>query len=103
MRSIMKGDVTGDTYKVTAGDTAESIADAKKKKGNTKCIGAFISVEDNNVRIAFGDTDPTQAGLGHKVVAGDSIRLSGYNEVNRLSYINAVNGSDAVLQITIIF
>lgn len=97
------------TLKHTCGDAAETLDDisgwvAQYSSGYTKqnVVGCLITVEDNAIRFAWG-TNPTQDGgtaVGHVLNASSSIKLSNHKQITDFRFINKVNGSDAVIQVT---
>ena len=97
------------TLKHTCGDTAETLDDvssfvAQSTASNVKrnVVGVLITVEDNDIRFAWG-TNPTQDGgtaVGHVLYATQSIKLTNHKQIIDFRFINKVNGSDAVIQIT---
>jgi len=93
------------TVRKVAGDTAKSLSDhsISLTSGSKKAVAAVISVETNDLRLAFAAT-PTQVGnkLGHKYGDGQTVVLMG-PEVDDAKFINDTNGSDAVMQITVLF
>lgn len=93
----------GATYKYTSTDTAAAIDTTKLASNSRGAISALITVEDADIRIAFGGTAPTQAGVGHLVTAGESFVTPEGVSVRSLQIISAVNGSAAEVQITPIF
>ena len=95
---------TGDpgiTQKGTLGDTAALLTSYCTVDTTKEIIGVLITVETNPVRFAFNDTAPTQAGVGHILTAGQSIKLTNTTQVESMRVINHTNGSNAVLQITL--
>ena len=82
------------TQKVTAGDVAASLPTNVQE-----CQGVLISVETNAIRYCVGGSTPTTA-LGHKISAGDMIRLTSNSQISSFKYINAVAESNADLMIT---
>jgi hypothetical protein len=105
---IIIGGAPNATYAVTASDTAAVLADPDKiyqdGTANGKvAIGAMITVEDNPIRWGVGGLTPTAGGNGHVANPNDVIKLSSWKAVKTFKYINEVAGSNAVLQITILF
>jgi len=88
-------------YRITASDSASSISRDYLESFGSRAIGAFITVETNNLRVAF-NTNPTTT-VGHLVEAGQSLRLSGSAAVSAFRYINATAGSNCVFQLTLEF
>jgi hypothetical protein len=101
----------GATTKITCGDTVDNLEDEFTNAAGQPAIGAFITVEDNSIRFTMGGNistptyPPTQgaAGLGHEMAATSSIVLSNGAQVRTFQFINAANGSDAILQVTPFF
>lgn len=67
-----------------------------------KASFVFISIEDNPVRVAFGGDEPGRGGspVGHFLEAGDAVVLSSWSAIRSFRFTNAVQDSDAVLQVT---
>ena len=88
-----------DTVRVVSGDVAATLS--IKSSSGAPAVGALITCEDNDVRIALGGTTASQgaSGVGHILYATQSLRITGPG-CNAISYINETNGSDGVLQIT---
>lgn len=97
------------TLKHTCGDTVETlVADVTgylnqytSTVNNTKqnVAAVLITCETNDIRFSWG-ADATQAGLGHVLAAGQSIKLTNHAQIEDFRFINKTNGSNAVLQIT---
>ncbi len=88
------------TVKLTGSDVAQSISASILTYSGYQCKGAIITVEDNPVRISFvSDADQSTA-LGHQLNVGDSWRIYGESLISELTYINANNGENCVLQFT---
>lgn len=95
----------GTTTRVAASDSAQTLADAivYDSNGNARSW-ALVTVEDNNIRYAWA-TNPTNANgtsadTGHLLQTGTSLKLGSPEELADFRFINAVAGSDAVLQVT---
>lgn len=93
----------GETYTYTTTDTAALLATAALKANDKTAVGVFLTVETNSIRIAFGGAVPTQAGLGHLILAGESFRLPDGVSARSLQIISASAGQAAEVQITPIF
>ncbi len=94
------------TLEHVCGDTAETLDDvtsfvAQYVSGQTKSnvVQVMITCEDADIRFAWG-ANPTQAGLGHILVAGGTLIITGHKFVTDFRFINKTNGSNATLQIT---
>jgi hypothetical protein len=94
----------GATFRFVAGDTAVGpwgpyLTDARGKKA----VACLLTCEDNDARFAMGGTIPTQgaAGVGHVLAEGGSVRITHSYAIYSGLIVNAVNGSDAVIQATI--
>ena len=90
----------GPTYTVTASNTATGISASVLTYLGVTAKGAIITVETYGIRIAFGGTTPTIAGLGHYIEAGGGLRIYGSTAMANFKYINYVTSNNAVLQIT---
>jgi len=100
------GAITGEpitTIKHTCGDAAETLIDDVTgfvaQSSDVNVTAVLITCETNDIRFAWG-VDPTQAGLGHILYTGQSLKLSNHKQVIDLRFINKTNGANAVLQIT---
>ena len=91
----------GVTEKVTLGDTAALLTSYLTMDSSKEAIGVLLTVETNPIRFAFGGTTPTQAGTGHMISAGQSLKLISQTQVSSMMVINHTNGSNAVLQVTV--
>jgi hypothetical protein len=93
----------GSTINHTCDDTAEDLEDVtgySKTNSDGKLVTAVaITVETNDIRFSYTST-PTQAGLGHILVAGASTIITNPLNIANFKFINETNGSDAGLQIT---
>lgn len=97
------------TYTTNSTDTAallstsatlESVGDHPKQANS-----AVITIEDENIRYAFGVT-PVKNGageLGHPAGDGDVIKLNSYKALKDFKFVSAVAGSHAKLMVTIGF
>jgi hypothetical protein len=90
----------GPTYTVTASNTVAGISASVLTYLGVTAKGAIITVETYGIRIAFGGTTPTIAGLGHYIEAGGGLRIYGSTALANFKYINYVTSNNAVLQIT---
>ena len=84
-------DVTGFDYQYTRTYLGQTLS--------VNVIGCLLTIEDNDIRIAWG-TNPTQAGVGHVIAVGQSIKLTNHKQISDFRFINKTNGSDAVIQLT---
>lgn len=105
--------ITGEpktTVKHTCGDAAETLDDVTgfdRQYDETRnsivmkrnVVGVLITVEDNYIRFAWG-TNPVQAGVGHELGPGQSLKLTNHKQIIDFRFINRDNGSNAVLMIT---
>ena len=94
----------GVTETVATTDTAAALPDSVLySDGNpgtgAQAIAVYISVEANDARYGF-NVDPTQAGLGHVLTAGDSIRIVGVENVQAFKVISSGAGAASSLQVT---
>lgn len=99
--------VTGETIIDAGTDAAQSITSTVLEEAATgrRCLGAFISADENDLRIAFGGATPTQGthGLGHLLEAGSSLFVSSWGSISSMQYINAINSVVGYIQITPVF
>ena len=91
----------GVTEKATLGDTAALLTSYLTLDSTKEAIGVLLTMETNPVRFAFGGTTPTQAGTGHMLSPGQSLKLISPTQVSTMMVINHTNGSNAVLQVTL--
>jgi hypothetical protein len=91
----------GVTEKATLGDTAALLTSYLTMDTTKEAIGVLLTVETNPIRFAFGGTTPTQAGTGHMLSPGQSLKLISPTQVSTMQVINHTNGSNAVLQVTL--
>ena len=97
------------TLKHTCGDAAQTLDDVTGFVAQTtigvlkrNVTGVTVTCETNDIRFSFTAT-PTQDGgtaVGHVLEAGCSMILEGPRFVTGFTFINKVNGSNAILQIT---
>lgn len=98
------------TYEMNSTDAAQIIAVAKQTQDTgadmeQTCKSAMITVEDNEIRYAFG-VAPVKDGageLGHPGGDGSIIKLNSHKSVRDFQFISAVAGDHAKLMITIGF
>lgn len=70
---------------------------------STMADEAFISIETADVRVTFDGTTPTVTagtGAGHIFGPGDTITVTGYENITKLRMINAVAASGAAARVT---
>jgi len=68
-----------------------------------RALRAYITVEDNDVRFAFGGTIPTFAagtGVGHLVADPAIIELQNFSQIRDFQFISDVSGAAGNLQVT---
>jgi hypothetical protein len=90
------------TIKHTCGDTAEQVDDITgfvRQYNGKNVVGLLITCETNPIRFSWG-ADPTQAGLGHVLAVGASLKLTNHKQIIDFRFINQNNGSNAILQVT---
>lgn len=90
------------TLKHTCGDVAEtfqSITSYVAQSSGKNVVGVLITVETNPIRFSWG-TAPTQAGVGHPLEVGASLKLTNHKQIIDFRFINKTNGSNAVINIT---
>ena len=101
----------GPTTRIACGDIVDNLEDEFTNSSGSPAIGALVTVEDNSIRFTMGGNistptyPPTQgaSGLGHELAAGQSIGLYSGAQVRSFQFINATNGSNAVIQVTPFF
>jgi len=96
------------TRRIAVGDAAAAIPAAYIRPDTRNAVAALLTVEDNNIRVAFDGTVPTNANgtsadTGHLIYAGQAWRISNPKALSTLQYINAVAGNAAVIQLTLEF
>ncbi len=99
--------VPGPTIRVVVTDEVAIFPTALYTDGRTPVkglIGAFITAEDNTIRYAFA-VNPTQGAnqVGHSLIAGDSLSMDGSALIQNFRFINDVQQSAGVLQITPVY
>jgi len=102
------------TLKHTCGDAAQDLDDvtgfvAQKamnagtnRETKANVVRVTLTCETNDIRFSW-TAAPTQDGgtaVGHWLSAGSSLVLTGHKVIVGFKFINKVNGSNAVLQIT---
>jgi hypothetical protein len=101
----------GPTTKFTASDAAQNLSTIYDNTSSRPAIGAVITCEANDVRCTMGGNittptyPPTQgaAGLGHALVAGQSLVLGSGPAVRTFQFINYTTQANAILQVTPMF
>jgi hypothetical protein len=90
----------GPTTSVSSTDSAQNFSTSLIKNGNFYADGILITCETNSIRFALGGAVPTQAGLGHILASGGSIRLTGKAQISSFQFISQSSGQAATLQVT---
>lgn len=91
----------GPTIKMTASDVVQSIPSTNFSLDGKVVLSALITCETFSIRFTCGTTDPSQGNaLGHLLYDGQSLKISNGAAVRNFKFVNADNGSNAVLQIT---
>jgi hypothetical protein len=90
------------TVRIPVTDTAKTFTSDNYTNNGKPAIAVLITCETHNIRFAFAGAVPTQgvSGLGHILFANQSMRLANGYAIRTLSFINADNGNDAVIQAT---
>ena len=91
----------GVTEKVATTDTAVLLTSLLTMDSSKEAIGVLLTVETNPIRFAFGGTTPAQAGAGHMLSAGQSLKLISPTQVSSMMVISHTNGSHAALHVTV--
>ena len=102
MKSIHKVDgVPGTTIRIVGTDLVQQIPVANLTRNNSPAIAILVYCEDNSIRYAFR-VDPTQgaAQVGHVLDDGDYRQFDGAQLAREFRFINDVNATVGVLQIT---
>ena len=100
------GTVSGLTQKLASSDVAQALPASVTQSSQLRigvsvlAVSALITVEGNSIRYAFGGAAPTQAGLGHLLIAGASLKLDNPDDIASFQFISATAGQAAVLQVT---
>ena len=91
------------TLKHTCDDSAETLIDDVTgfvaQSSGINVTACLITCETNDIRFAWG-TAPTQAGVGHILYTGQSLKLSNHKQIIDFRFINKTNSANGVLQIT---
>ena len=90
------------TQKVASTNTAQSLPAAITFVAGERVLGALITFETNNIRIAF-DSTPTQAGLGHLMTSNHVLELTSGDKVMALKFISAVADTHGAMQVTLFY
>jgi hypothetical protein len=105
MQKVKSAGVPKKTVTGTSSNTAQSLEDlgatvlvSQAGSITPQAIFADISVETNAVRVCRGGDATTS--LGDLLQPGDSVQLQGNEEVSTATFISAVAGAHASLQIT---
>jgi hypothetical protein len=93
---------SGITKRVASSDTSQTLISNLTLVSGHYPIGALITCETYDVRIAFGADAVLTGGseVGHVLTAGSSIWLYSNSAVRNARFINKTSGSNGVLQIT---
>lgn len=93
----------GDTL-VTLGDTATILYQAGQTK-DKKVSSILFTVEGDPVRIAFGDTTPTQGalGVGHLLFDRAALTVNQFTSVKTLKFLTSLSGGSSRVQVTPMF
>jgi len=105
MKSVYKVDgVPGTTIRIAGTDIVQQIPVADLTRNNSPAIAIIVSCEDNDIRYAFR-VDPTQgaAQIGHVISDEATRQFDGAQLAREFSFINDVNATVGVLQITPLF
>lgn len=68
----------------------------------------YISCETQNMRYTMSgipptNSDATPASMGHLLTAGDELMITGWQNIKRFSFINAVSTSNGALHMTVMY
>jgi hypothetical protein len=95
------------TYETLTTATVKGISTINLTVNGVRASSAFASVEGGDVRCTFnGVTTPTTTAggsVGHLFLSGTFINITENSDVKGFKCINAVNGSGAVVKVTIEF
>ena len=89
-------------------DVVQTFSNAQLASANGALpINCLVTAEGNNVRFSFG-SDPTQGidgsgAVGHVIYAGQSFLITNSRNIATFRFINAVNGSNAVIQVSMMY
>lgn len=76
-----------------------TVSDGQNPPRARRCKSVFITVESNSIRIRWDGGDPvTGGGVGHLMVANDSIEINGENNVRKVRMIR--DSADATVRVT---
>ncbi len=98
------GNLIENTVAITLTDTSAALTDLvdtalSKTVSWGSVTAATITAETNDCRIAFGVDASTT--VGHVLAAGQSMRIPNADMITNANLINAISGSDSVVQITL--
>ena len=94
------------TYETLITATVKGISAVNLTVNNVRASAAFASVETADVRCTFNGTTPTTTAggsVGHLFLSGTFINILENSDVKGFKCINAVDGSGAVVKVTIEF
>lgn len=97
------GSIPTQTKRIASTDTAQGFDAADLVDAfESRVVAALVTFEGDDIRVAFGGTEPTQgvSGVGHLMADGGSIYLEGPEEVNSFQFISAVAATPGVVQVT---
>jgi len=94
----------GTMQKVTSTDAAQGLAATLVVRTDRQpAIAVAITVETNDVRVAWDGTVPTTStstAVGHVLAAGQSLRLEHPSSIGNFRFCSKTSGSHGVLHIT---
>ena len=88
------------TFTLTSTNTAQAIASGKITIDDVKAKSAFITFENNDVRIGFNTASTS---LGHILKAEEAVLLESFEAITKFKFISKTADNHSVLQISIFF
>lgn len=94
----------GTHKRIAVTDTAQSLTLSDFKDANNgtdPAISVTIICEDNNIRVRYDGSAPTNTGdkEGFPLFKNQSLKLSNWDAIQKFQFINDVAGANGVIQI----
>ena len=91
-----------ETMRFVVTNVAQQLDPVWITRNGQPAIALTVSCEVHDIRFSIGENDPTQGALaeGHILYVGQSMRIANGSAIRNFSYINAVDGPSAIIQVT---